>query len=118
MQGKDLQSFIHTTFPYLVSLKKSDKHYCSGVVIAVNKVLTAAYCIYKEVQSQNFSKIRAVIEFNVYEIDSGMSDECYNNTNAYPQFDFGILIVSHLTLKNVISKLASILFLCEIFSFF
>ena len=101
-----IQSFFRTTYPYIVSLRKSDQHYCSGVLIALFKVLTSAYCIYEDVQSQNFSKIRAVIDFHEYEIDAGMTDDCYKNTNTYPRYDFGILTVSHLTLKNVMSKKA------------
>ena len=68
------------------------------------KVLTAAYCMHEEAQSRDFSKIRAVIEMNDYEIDSGKTDECYKNTNTYPQFDFGILIVSYLTRKSASIK--------------
>ena len=115
---RGLQSLLHKTYPYLVSLRKSDQHYCSGVAIAVYKVLTAAYCIHEQVQSQNFSKIRAVIELNGYEIDSGMTTGCYKNTQAYPQFDFGILTVSHSTLKSVILKKACILFFFVKYIFF
>jgi len=31
-------------FPYIVSLSKSGSHFCGGVLIAANKVVTAAHC--------------------------------------------------------------------------
>ena len=99
LQGKMFQKEYRDRYPFLVSLEKFGLQYCSGFVIALFKVATAAYCIHEDVETQNFSEIRAIIAYDEYKIDYGETAGCYKNLDEYPQYDFGILTVSRLILK-------------------